>query len=126
MTTPDHLPLPTPMRTEPSKPVAFETQHIGGEVRRRHNVAVTKIPRAARTTIRTILPDEAAVTERGFNPGLGGDTPDDHIEFPAGDPVELDGARVWYSLLLTDDEVAALRAENNVRAVTLDTEHRPI
>lgn len=99
---------------------------MGGEIRRRHNVAAIKIPHAHRDVARAVMPDDDAVDDRRFVGGLGGDTPDDDQEFRAGDPVELDGPHVWYSLMLTDSEAEQFRAASNARAVTLDVEFRPI
>lgn len=119
---------PHPLRvTREAEPLrAFEVQHVGDEIRRRHNVAAIKIPHAHRDVARAVMPDDAAVEDRRYVPGLGSDTPDHDREFRAGDPTELDGTHVWYSLMLTDEEAERFRAASNARAVTLDVEFRPI
>lgn len=124
--------------TTPNVVVPFETVIVDGVTRHRHNVAAVAIPTAERDLARRILPDEAAVTDRGYRPGLGGDSPDDDPAFPvssmeslaaaraardAGEPEpwrHLDGAHVWYTLLLSLDEAAEFRTASNVREVSVD------
>lgn len=130
--------------TEPTTPVPFETRQVGDETRYRYNVCAIKLPYRDRDVARVVMPTDNAAENRGFRPGLGGDTPDDHHRFPASsrDTVEaarqarddghpepwrmLDGARVWYTLMLTEAEAAQHRAASNCRAVTVDSTHWPI
>lgn len=144
MATPKRPVPPGMLGLDPAGPVPFETEHVDGDVRRRYNVAVVCIPTGERDLSRRVMPDGDAAEARGFKPGLGGDTPDDDDAFPAsspgslataraardaGDPEpwrHLDGARVWYTLLLTDTEAEQHRAASNARAVTVDSTHWPI
>lgn len=126
----------SPEQPEPAPP--FETVVVGGVTRLRHNVNVVRIPAAERDIARTVMPHAAAVAERRYRPGLGGDAADDDAGFPVSSPESLakarkardagesepwrhlDGAPGWYTLLLTEDEAAQMRQASNVVAVTVD------
>jgi hypothetical protein len=125
------------------EPVPFETQRHPDGFRLRHNVVEVCIPIAERTVSRRIMPDPAAVADRRFKPGMGGDTPDDDPRYPASSAASLaaaraartageaeswrrlDGAVVWYTLMLTAEEAEEHRGQAHVRSVTVDPRVRP-
>lgn len=86
-----------------------------GPTRRRYCVGVVKIPQARRDVARAVLPDAAAVGERGYRSIMGGDTPDDDDRFPVGE-------HTAYTLELTEAEAEAFAAARNARYVQLDLE----
>lgn len=92
-----------------------------GTLRTACTVHVTeKVPPEARTTIRTILPDRAALVERDYLNVVGAaDEPGDGL-IDADDHIGEVGRPATYRVLLTDDEQAALAAEPTVAAVEPD------
>lgn len=105
-------------------PKPFETQVVAGVTRYRYNVGAIRIPHADRHAARKVMPDEAAVTDRGYRSVFGADEPDDDPRFPVGDPQRLDGPPAVYTLMLTEAEAEALRAAPEHRYVVIDPEVR--